>query len=57
VTLLHTALSEENIMRNCLGIIYFYKLVFKEADNYIKYFNVLNGRQDAKSHGIKYYET
>ena len=35
----------------------FYKLVFKEADNYIKYRNVLSEKQDAKSHAFKGYET
>ena len=35
----------------------FYKLVFKEAHNYIKYHNVLSEKQDAKSHAIKDYET
>jgi hypothetical protein len=35
----------------------FYKLLFKEADNYIKYRNVLSEKQDAKSHAIKDYET
>jgi len=35
----------------------FYKLVFKEADNYIKYRNVLSEKQDAKSHAIKDSET
>lgn len=34
----------------------FYKLVFKEADNYIKYRNVLSEKQDAKSHAIKDYK-
>jgi hypothetical protein len=34
----------------------FYKLVFKEADNHIKYRNVLSGKQDTKSHD-KVYET
>jgi hypothetical protein len=35
----------------------FYKLVFKEADNYIKYHNVVSGKQEAKSGDIKDYET
>jgi hypothetical protein len=35
----------------------FYKLVFKEADNYIKYHNVLSEKQDAKPHAIKDNET
>jgi hypothetical protein len=56
VTLWHVVLSEDKHHEELSTDNTLYKLAFQEADNYLKYFDVLSGKQEEKSDNIKDYE-